>query len=29
MNNDFTFIALSVAFFILAAAYVYFCEKVR
>jgi hypothetical protein len=29
MNNDFVFVALSIAFFALAAAYAYFCEKVR
>jgi hypothetical protein len=29
MNNDFVFVALSVAFFALAAAYAHFCEKVR
>jgi hypothetical protein len=29
MNNDFVFLALSVAFFVLAAVYAYFCEKVR
>jgi hypothetical protein len=29
MNNDFVLVALSVAFFALAAAYAYFCEKIR
>jgi hypothetical protein len=29
MNNDFVFVALAVAFFALAAAYAYFCEKIR
>jgi len=29
MNNDFVFVALSIAFFVLAAAYTSFCEKVR
>jgi hypothetical protein len=29
MNNDFVLVALSVAFFVLAAAYAHFCEKVR
>jgi hypothetical protein len=29
MNNDFVLVALSVVFFVLAAAYAYFCEKVR
>jgi len=29
MNNDFVLVALSVAFFVLAAAYAYFCEKIR
>jgi len=27
--NDFAFIAITLAFFVLAIAYVYFCEKVR
>jgi hypothetical protein len=29
MNNDFVFATLSIAFFVLAAAYAHFCEKVR
>jgi hypothetical protein len=29
MNQDLVFVALSIAFFGLAAAYVHFCEKVR
>jgi len=29
MNNDLVFVGLSVAFFVLAAAYAGFCEKVR
>jgi hypothetical protein len=29
MNNDFVFVAIAVAFFVLAAAYAVFCEKVR
>jgi hypothetical protein len=29
MNNDFIFVALSIAFFVLGAAYACFCEKVR
>jgi hypothetical protein len=29
MNNDFVFVALAVAFFVLAAAYAAFCERVR
>ena len=29
MNNDFVFVALAVAFFVLAVAYAYFCQKVR
>jgi hypothetical protein len=29
MNNDFVFLALSVAFFVLSAAYAGFCGKVR
>lgn len=29
MNNDFAFVALTVAFFVLAIAYAYFCQKVR
>jgi len=27
--NDFVFIAITLAFFVLAIAYAYFCEKVR
>jgi hypothetical protein len=29
MNSDLVFVALSLAFFALAAAYAWFCEKVR
>jgi len=29
MNNDFVFIALAIAFFVLSAAYACFCGKVR
>ena len=29
MNSDAVFVALSVAFFVLAIAYAYFCRKVR
>jgi hypothetical protein len=29
MNSDTTFVALAVAFFVLAAVYAYFCQKVR
>ncbi len=29
MNTDFSFVALAVAFFVLAIAYAYFCQKVR
>jgi hypothetical protein len=29
MKNDFAFVALAVAFFVLAVAYAYFCQKVR
>jgi len=29
MNTDLVFVALSVAFFVLAVAYAYFCQKVR
>jgi len=29
MNNDFVFLALSVAFFVLSAAYARFCGKMR
>jgi len=29
MNNDFVLVALSVAFFVLAAAYACLCEKIR
>lgn len=29
MNTDLVFVALAVAFFVLAIAYAYFCQKVR
>jgi hypothetical protein len=29
MNNDFVFVALAIAFFVLSAAYARFCEKMR
>ena len=29
MNTDLVFVALAVAFFVLAVAYAYFCQKVR
>jgi len=29
MNNDFVFVAVSIAFFVVSALYAHFCEKVR
>jgi hypothetical protein len=29
MNNDFVFAALAVTFFVIAAAYAHFCDRVR